>query len=126
MKPLIAIGLLMVLTSPLSAKWINVAGEWDQYRLNEGQRKWFNGVRAPSGVPCCDIADGHPTQMEHRQDDKYWIPDPIHLDEPRQWIKVPDEAVVKNVINPVGVATVWWVQQADSVYIRCFVREAEG
>lgn len=44
------------------AKWQNVAGEWDQYRLNETQKQWFKGVHPKrSGLACCDIADGHPT-----------------------------------------------------------------
>jgi len=110
---------------PAEARWAQVAQEWEPYRLNEGQRAWFKSIRAPSGVPCCDISDGHPTEMQRRVDGIY-IPDPIHLGEPRQWIKVPDEAVVKGAANPVGVATVWYVPQgSDTVYIRCFVAESE-
>jgi len=110
----------------VNAKWVNVAGEWDAYRLNDSQRMWFKDVRSGSGVPCCDIADGHPTAMDRREDG-YYIPDPIHLDEPRQWLKVPEEALTRQKINPIGVATVWWVQQTpDTVYIRCFVPESEG
>jgi hypothetical protein len=63
--------------------------------------------------------------MQRRADGIY-IPDPIHLDEPRQWIKVPETAIVKGATNPIGVATVWYVQQTpDEIYIRCFVPEAE-
>lgn len=117
---------LLVMGLRAHGAWQNVAAEWDQYRLNDTQMQWFKSIRAPNGVPCCDISDGHPTEMERRADGIY-IPDPIHLDGPRQWIKVPDTAIVKGAINPVGVATVWWVPQytQDSVYIRCFVPEAE-
>jgi hypothetical protein len=62
--------------------------------------------------------------MQLRQDGIY-IPDSIHLDKPRQWIKVPDEAVVKGAANPIGVATVWYVIQSQAIHIRCFVAEAE-
>lgn len=105
--------------------WTNVAQEWDRFRLNDGQKQWFKSIRAPNGVPCCDISDGHPTDMR-RQVDGIYIPDPIHLQEPRQWIKVPDEAIVKGATNPIGVATVWYVPQgSDTIYIRCFAPEAE-
>ena len=128
---------------PAEARWAQVAQEWEPYRLNESQRAWFKSIKAPNGVPCCDISDGHPTEMERCQDGKspgdkprgrnicgkengIYIPDPIHLGEPRQWIKVPDEAVVKGAANPVGAATVWWVPDGpDQVHIRCFVPEAE-
>lgn len=112
-------------TRPAYSAWLNVAQEWDRFRLNDGQKQWFKSIKAPSGVPCCDTSDGHPTDMR-RQVDGIYIPDPIHLQEPRQWIKVPDEAIVKGAINPIGVATVWYVSQgSDTIYIRCFVPEAE-
>jgi len=118
--------LLLVLGMRAHADWTKVAQEWAPYRLNESQMGWFKSIKAPNGVPCCDISDGHPTEMQRRLDGIY-IPDPIHLEEPRQWIKVPDEAIVKGATNPVGVATVWYVPQgSDTVYIRCFVSESEG
>jgi len=118
--------LLLVLGMRAHADWTKVAQEWAPYRLNESQMGWFKSIKAPNGVPCCDISDGHPTEMQRRVDGIY-IPDPIHLGEPRQWIKVPDEAIVKGATNPVGVATVWYVPQgSDTVYIRCFVSESEG
>lgn len=124
----LALALAILLSSSLIARsaWQNVAGEWEPYRLNESQHRWFKSIKSPTGIPCCDISDGHPTEMQ-RRDDGIYIPDPIHLDEPRQWIKVPDAAVVKGAINPIGVATVWWVQEsADAIHIRCFVRDSEG
>jgi hypothetical protein len=120
--------LLLVIASPVSARWQNVAEEWqpklDRLSPEEQGRvkSWFKSVRAPNGVPCCDWADGHPTESDPRDDNHYWIPDPIHLEEPRQWIQVPSEAVLYDVGNPVGEAVVWWVQQgSDAVHIRCFV-----
>ena len=102
--------------------WDNVAQEWEPYKLTPQQKSWFKSVRSPHGVPCCDWADGHPTEQDNRPDNKYWIPDPIHLGEPRQWIPVPPEAVIYDVGNPIGEPVVWYVTQgSDRVYIRCFV-----
>ena len=125
MRAILLAFVVLVMTWPAQSAWERVAQEWAPYRLNEAQRQWFRSIRAPSGVPCCDISDGHPTEMERRLDGVY-IPDPVHLELPRQWVKVPDEAVVKGIANPVGIATVWYVIQGpDTVYIRCFVPEAE-
>jgi len=127
----VLLGVTMLSTCVLSvnAKWINVAGEWDAYRLNDSQRMWFKDVRSSSGVPCCDIADGHPTAMDRREDG-YYIPDPRDSSQP--WIKVPEMALTRQKINPIGVATVWYVVYPNlamddpaGVFVRCFVPESE-
>ena len=114
-----------------SAAWINVAGEWDQYRLNESQMNWFRNVRAKNGVPCCSISDGHPTEMKRAVSaegvNEYWIPSPIHSGD---WLLVPPAAYTIPPNNPIGVATVWYIVQNPAtpqatVYIRCFVPENE-
>jgi hypothetical protein len=106
---------------PAHARWENVAQEWEPYNLTPNQKSWFKGVRAGSGVPCCDQSDGHPTDYDIRLDG-FWIPDPLHLELPRQWIKIPPEAIIYNAGNPIGEAIVWYVMQgADTVYVRCFV-----
>lgn len=64
-------------------------------------RTWFHGVRSPTGVPCCDIADGHRTDFQMRKN-KYWVP--IN----GTWMPVPPQAVVNNSGNPVGDAVVWY------------------
>lgn len=75
----------------------------------------FKGVKAPSGVPCCDIADGHRVQEDLRGN-SHWA-----FFEGR-WREIPPEAVVYNAGNPVGEAVVWYVRQGpDAVYVRCFV-----
>ncbi len=120
-----ALFVLLLSTFWARADWKKVAQEWEPYRLNESQKQWFKSIKAPNGVPCCDISDGHPTEMQRRADGIY-IPDPIHLETPRPWIKVPDSAIVKGAINPIGVATVWWVTQfPEGIHVRCFVPEAE-
>jgi hypothetical protein len=117
---------LSVMWFPAHANWDRVAGEWEQYRLNETQMNWFKSVRSKQGVPCCDISDGHPTVMERRKDGIY-IPDPLHTDGP--WLPVPKEAMTIPPNNPVGVATVWYVvftnQYDREIHIRCFVPESE-
>jgi len=77
-------------------------------------RAWFKSVVSPSGVPCCDIADGHRTSYDQR-DGAYWVP----ID--GLWWRVPERAVVRNQGNPVGEAVVWYVNQRGSVVINCFV-----
>lgn len=116
----ILVGLLLFVT------WDRVAGEWEQYRLTEPQMNWFRSVHSKDGVPCCDLADGHPTEMKRREDGIY-IPDPLHISGP--WLLVPKEAMTVPLNNPVGVATVWYVVQTSqtdqNIYIRCFVPESE-
>ena len=77
-------------------------------------RAWFKGVVSPSGVPCCDIADGHRTAYDLRAG-AYWVP----IDGLR-W-QVPERAIIRNQGNPVGEAVVWYVNQRGSIVISCFV-----
>lgn len=116
----VTLGMFLLSTVTRSA-WDKVAGEWEPYNLSPEQKSWFRGVRAGSGVPCCDQSDGHPTDYDIRPNG-FWIPDPIHLETPRPWIPVPPEAVIHNAGNPIGEAVVWYtIQGPDTVYIRCFV-----
>ncbi len=112
-------------TIAAQAAWVNVAQEWEPYRLNDQQKKWFNSVRPKAPGPhCCSLADGHPTQQDHRADG-FYIPNPYHPD--GDWVRVPDSAFTIPGTNPIGVATVWFgTQQPDGTpFIRCFVPEAE-
>ena len=77
-------------------------------------RSWFKAVRSPTGVPCCDIADGHRTAYDVRGG-AYWVP--IE----GEWMQVPDKAVVRDVGNPVGEAVVWYVRHGGGIIINCFV-----
>src|SRR6266446_4926905 len=52
-------------------------------------RAWFKGVRSPSGIPCCDISDGHRTEYDVR-DGAYWVP--IN----GLWWRVPEKAIIRN------------------------------
>ncbi len=107
---------LLALGMRAHAAWVNVAQEWAPYNLTPEQRSWFKGVHSPHGVPCCDWADGHPTEAEARADNHYWVP----ID--GEWRQVPSEAVVYDAGNPIGEPVVWYVRQGlGAVYIRCFV-----
>ena len=85
-------------------------------------RSWFKGVRSPHSVPCCDIADGHPTDYKTDEGGHYFVPilgipngpDPA-------WILVPPEAVITSQGNPNDTAIVWYVRQQGGIHIRCFV-----
>lgn len=77
-------------------------------------REWFHNVRSAKGIPCCDIADGHRTDFDMRQN-LYWVP--IN----GNWTPVPPDAVLKNTGNPTGGAVVWYSNYGGQVIIRCFV-----
>jgi hypothetical protein len=116
----VAVILLLILSL---AVWICPAlavdnGQWND--IPDHVRSWFKSVRAPNGVPCCDISDGHRTAWDIRPDG-YWVPGPLNEQE---WIHVPPESVVYNAGNPTGDAVVWWVPLSTGpggVHIRCFV-----
>jgi hypothetical protein len=77
-------------------------------------RAWFKSVKSQHGVPCCDIADGHRTDYDMRNN-QYWVP--IN----GNWMAVPPDAVLNDAGNPVGDAVVWYSIYGDHVVIRCFV-----
>jgi hypothetical protein len=111
---------------PANANWQNVAAEWDQYQLTPTQRMWFKSVKNRQSVPCCDVADGHPTEMRRAADGGYQVPDPRAGHE-GEWLDVPATALTVPRGNPIGVATVWYSMPVDGgdVYIRCFIPESE-
>lgn len=82
--------------------------------LNE----WFKGLRAHSGVSCCDGSDA--TSLEDvdwdTKDDHYRV----RLN--GQWVDVPDEAVIDDP-NKAGPTMVWPYYGPNGVIIiRCFLR----
>jgi hypothetical protein len=82
--------------------------------VSDDVRAWFKSVKSPHGVPCCDIADGHRTDYDMRNN-QYWVP--IN----GEWTPVPPEAVIRNAGNPIGDAVVWYSSYGTRVVIRCFV-----
>jgi hypothetical protein len=82
-------------------------------------RNWFNSVRSPNGVSCCDTSDGHYTIWRKSEFEGHEYDVPIE----GIWTPVPPEAVVRNSNNPTGETIVWYVKQ-DGIqpwHIRCFV-----
>jgi hypothetical protein len=77
-------------------------------------RNWFKSVVSPTGVPCCDMSDGHRTEYDVRHG-AYWVP--IE----GVWMEVPGHAVIRDRGNPVGEAVVWYVRRGDGIVISCFV-----
>ena len=103
------------------ADWSRVAEEWGPVPPSWGP--WFGTVRSPKGVPCCNVADGHPTDEDWKTDGETWVPHPLP-DRVGQWIKVPADVIIHNAGNPTGRAIAWWVQRADQpdgIFWRCFV-----
>lgn len=100
----------------------------DQYKdVLPAVQNWFKAVKNERGVPCCDLADGHRTAWRYAGDGvTFEIPDPRegHTGE---WVRVPEEAVVRKYGNVVGEAVAWYdlTYSAGSLYIRCFVPEQE-
>src|SRR5258708_22838649 len=77
-------------------------------------RAWFKGVRSPTGVPCCDISDGHRTEYDVRQG-AYWVP--IN----GLWWRVPERAIIRNARNPLCEAVLWDFRLRRNIEIRCFL-----
>lgn len=92
------------------------------YATDQGQfqnvpddvRAWFKSVKSPKGVPCCDVSDGHRTDYDMREG-AFWVP--IE----GTWMRVPEEAIIKDAGNPVGEAIVWYVHHRGAIIISCFV-----
>src|SRR5258708_35922328 len=80
-------------------------------------RAWFKGVRSPTGVPCCDISDGHRTEYDVREG-AYWVP--IN----GLWWRGPEKAIIRNAGNPLGEAGGWYVSLRGNIEIPCFVPAA--
>jgi hypothetical protein len=103
-----ALAVLIVCTPALA----HDNGQFDN--VSPAVRTWLKNVKSPHGIPCCDIADGHRTEFDMRQN-QYWVP--INGD----WLPVPPEAVLTDVDNPIGEAVVWYTAYGGRVLIRCFV-----
>ena len=101
-----------------------VANRWEPYHLNPMQQQWFTDLhpRLPNGdrndIGCCDVADGFPAEDWDRVSDPEGHPHyRVLLD--GKWWGVPDEAVILDHGNPVGVPVVWLF--GDKSGVRCFV-----
>jgi hypothetical protein len=112
----------VTLVSWLSVIWFPAHaidnGQWEG--VDPQIRSWFNSVKSKNGVPCCSMADGHPTDFKVDEVGIYFVP--IE----GEWTRVPPEAVITSQGNPNDTAIVWWVRQGQSngqphYHVRCFV-----
>ncbi len=107
-------------------------GQYAQY--SPEQRGWFKSQKAPSGVPCCDIADGHMSTWKGGESETGYMVAVANPDAPEgtEWVPVPKSALIEPSLSPDGDTWVWYTDQ-DGVtvdgsgvrqhkwYIRCFV-----
>ena len=114
----------------LSIACSSLVGAMDHGQFNDAPeyiRDWFKGAKAPNGGACCDLADGHVTEYQMREN-HYWVP--IE----GAWVEVPAEAVIHDTKNPTGEGVVWYT---SVVYgnveapirehvVRCFAPAAES
>lgn len=86
---------------------------------NSPVSRWYRGLQAPSGIPCCSIADCR--NVTYRMMDKHYeafIDKRSFGDEaPNDWVKVPDERVLHMPDNPTNDAVACYY----SGDILCFV-----
>ncbi len=113
-RPLIVTVLLVMLPSMLPGGAAFAVDRGQFADVPEHIRNWFKSVVSPTGVPCCDIADGHHTEYDVRNG-QYFVP----ID--GLWWQVPERAVIRDSGNPVGEAIVWYVHLNGNVVINCFV-----
>lgn len=86
-----------------------------------GIKEWIRGLKDKNGQGCCDTADGYPAEVEWDNDTgKYRV----RID--GEWYVVPDAALIDNVPNLLGYATVWYWRENGKPKIRCFIPGAGG
>lgn len=93
---------------------------------------WFESLRVPEAVPtsgglaCCSVADCRPVRYKATGDhyeafiDSKTFPDdgePGHGMAPNEWVRVPDEVILKRYDNPTGEGVACWY----AGHMRCFV-----
>jgi hypothetical protein len=117
--------LKLALASALSLAFMAHAFAFDNGKYDNADpkiRQWFKSVRSPTGIPCCDIADGRRTMWRATSVvGTLQIEFEVLVD--GEWLPVPPEAVVRGTTNPTGDSIVWLRQ--DKV-VRCFVLAPEG
>jgi hypothetical protein len=116
MRRLTSVTLLVAFMGVTSAVQAVDRGQYKD--VPDDVRAWFKSVMSPSGIPCCDISDGHRTKYEMREG-HYWVP----VEE--EWTEVPEHTVIRNAGNPIGEAVVWYYRRDGAVVIRCFVPASE-
>lgn len=82
--------------------------------------QWFKSLRAPTGIPCCDYADGvrlEDPEWRESQDGTYSV-----FAKGKWWAIDKDHIVTAP--NRVGYAILWWPEHWD--HPSCFLPGARG
>lgn len=135
---LMAAILLAVIVAALVAAIISMAHgrelyQWQYAQYSDEQRNWFKTERSPSGVPCCDVADGHLSTWIVGESETGYMVAVDNPDSPGgfEWVPVPKSALIVNSPSPDGETWVWYIDQENNTdaanakhhkwYVRCFV-----
>jgi hypothetical protein len=107
-------------------------GQYAQY--SPEQRGWFQSLKSPGHVPCCNTADGHTAEWMSGESETGYVVAVADADAPEgfDWVPVPKSALIEPNTSPDRATWVWYTDQ-DGVtvddtghrhhkwYIRCFV-----
>jgi hypothetical protein len=88
--------------------------------IDPATRDWFRSLRSPTGIPCCDYADGNRIEApdyKQNEDGSY------EVFARGKWVHVPENRIVK-AINRMGYAVLWWADGVETPY--CFMPGAGG
>jgi|SRR5579885_2195015 hypothetical protein len=89
----------------------------DGAALDPALHDWYESLKEPGTTyPCCSIADCRPTDYRMGEDG-------YEVQFGGEWVKVPDDRVLKHQFNPVGRAVV--CRSPVSGSILCFVPASE-
>jgi hypothetical protein len=88
---------------------------------------WYQSLKSPLGLHCCNTTDCHRTEAEVRQDGKWWarLARPVYKNpaalnwELTRWVQIPDNIILKNIHNPTGEAVI--CHSLDGSELHCFV-----
>lgn len=95
----------MVSALALASNLYSVADKPQWENIDPATRDWFRSLRSPSGIPCCDFADGSRIEdpdYKENEDGSY------EVFIRGQWIHVDRNHVLIG-INRVGYAVYWGV-----------------
>jgi hypothetical protein len=101
---------VMILGAALVLGWITSswAAPDPDAEYTPAQRQWFHGLKTPDGrLSCCDLSDCREVANERRGRDGGLE---VYVDRERNWIPVPESAVLHGVNNIVGPPIICYVR----------------
>lgn len=118
MRYLIRAALVAALLIPLHGDAF--AFDSSKWGHDEATSEWFKSLRAPTGIPCCDYADGvrlEDPEWKENDDGSYSV---FAKD---AWHTIDKDHIV-TAPNRVGYAILWWPEHWD--HPSCFLPGARG